>query len=149
MSFHFIGCVGVLTKVSAGALWKTFGLIHGIHGCVVDFDGGDIGSTVSQYIGAISAPDQLTWEVHSASMYPNGPSDFAEAIVQEKCWVGISSKFHQSLLYLSAMADVNLNPVVNPGATASLALATTESDGTYNGSLAITAYTNEARNENA
>ncbi|KZP19996.1 hypothetical protein FIBSPDRAFT_827555 [Athelia psychrophila] len=111
-----------------GAFWKTLSLVHGIHGCVVDFDGGDVGLTVSQYIGGISAPDQLTWEVHPASMYPNGPSDLAEAIVQEKCWVGIS---------------------INPGATTNLALATTESDATYNGSLAITAYTNEARNENA
>ncbi|KZP19961.1 hypothetical protein FIBSPDRAFT_742993 [Athelia psychrophila] len=123
-------CVAIwcVLTIYWGALWRTFSLIHGIHGCVVDFDGGDVGSTVSQYIGAISAPDQLTWEVHPASMYPNGPSDFAEAIVQEKCWVGIS---------------------INPGATANLALATTESDATYDGSLAITAYTNEARNENA
>ncbi|KZP12775.1 hypothetical protein FIBSPDRAFT_897902 [Athelia psychrophila] len=111
-----------------GAFWQTLSLVHGIHGCVVDFDGGDVGLTVSQYIGGISGPDQLTWEVHPASMYPNGPSDLAEAIVQEKCWVGIS---------------------INPGATTNLALATTESDATYNGSLAITAYTNEARNENA
>lgn len=93
-----------------GALWKTFDLVHHLKGCVVvcsyafprpcqadyvydlkDFDGGEIGSTVTQALGAINAKDQLTWRVQPASMYPGGPSDLAEAVVEERCWFGIAS----------------------------------------------------------
>ncbi|KAF7967864.1 hypothetical protein HWV62_32882 [Athelia sp. TMB] len=111
-----------------GALWRTFDLVHNLRGCVVDFDGGDVGAAVTQYMGAIAAKDQLTWAVQPSSMYPNGPADLADAVVQERCWVGIA---------------------VNPGASTNLSLAATATDGAYNGSLAVTAYTNEARNENA
>ncbi|KAF7981868.1 hypothetical protein HWV62_31427 [Athelia sp. TMB] len=111
-----------------GALWHTFDLVHNIRGCVVDFDGGAVGAAVTQYMGAIAAADQLTWAVHPAALYPNGPRDLAEAVVQERCWVGVA---------------------VNPGASTALALATTETDGAYDAARAITAFTNEARNENA
>ena len=38
--------------------------------------------------------------------------------------------------------------LVNPGATAKLNASITNSDSSYNGSLAVTVYTAEARNEN-
>ncbi|KIM91852.1 hypothetical protein PILCRDRAFT_761064 [Piloderma croceum F 1598] len=111
-----------------GALWKTEDLIHNLEGWVVDFDGGEVGSAVTQYFAAIHAKDHLSWRVQSADLFPNGPGDLAHAVVEEKCWVAIA---------------------INPGATNTLTQAVDTANATYNSTLAVTAFGNEARNENA
>ena len=77
-----------------GALWKTPELIHHLNGwvvvralpflsasiadsCVKDFDGGELGSSVSQYLAAIHDKEAVTWHVKSAALFPNGPIDLA------------------------------------------------------------------------
>jgi hypothetical protein len=110
-----------------GALWKTPELIHHLNGWVVDFDGGELGSSVSQYLAAIHDKEAVTWHVKSAALFPNGPIDLAHAVVEEQCWVAVA---------------------INPGATNSLTQAVDSANATYNASLAVTIFGNEARNEN-
>jgi len=65
---------------------------------VQDFDGGEIGSAVTQYFAAIHAKEQLSWRVQSANLFPNGPDGLAHAVVEEQCWVAIASaSFFQQL----------------------------------------------------
>jgi hypothetical protein len=111
-----------------GALWKSVELTHHLDGWVVDFDGGEIGSTVSQYLAAIHAKDSISWHVQPANLFPNGPADLAHAVSEEQCWVAVA---------------------INAGATSRLTQAVESANSTYDGSLAITAFGNEARNENA
>lgn len=92
-----------------GALWKTPELIHHLNGwvvvralpflsasiadsCVKDFDGGELGSSVSQYLAAIHDKEAVTWHVKSAALFPNGPIDLAHAVVEEQCWVAVASQ---------------------------------------------------------
>lgn len=72
--------------------------------------------------------DAITWSVMPGSNFHNGPADVAQAVVNERCWVAI---------------------VVNPQATAKLNAAVSTVNASYNGSLAVTIYAIEARNENA
>ncbi|TFK48865.1 hypothetical protein OE88DRAFT_1713943 [Heliocybe sulcata] len=111
-----------------GALWKPSVQLHRLHGWVVDFDGDMVGQAVTQaFTSATGQPTQITWQVQPASRFPNGPSDVVAALLDEKCWMAV---------------------VVAPNATSTLQHAVASQDGSYNGSLAITAYGTEARNEN-
>ncbi|KAG6917805.1 hypothetical protein DXG01_000863 [Tephrocybe rancida] len=99
-----------------------------LEGWIVDFDGGRVGQAVVQDLSRLSG-NGIIWKVHDADEFPNGASDLADAVVEEHCWVAVS---------------------INHGSTASLdAALVAGADTFYNGSLAVTAYGVEARNENA
>jgi hypothetical protein len=110
-----------------GALWDTTNHVHNIEGWAVDFDGGPIGQTVISAFEGARSKSQITWIAKDASEFPNGPSDLAEAVRRHDCWLAVS---------------------VNPQASSNLDTALSSVNTAYNGSLAITAYGNEARNEN-
>ncbi|KAH7913173.1 hypothetical protein BJ138DRAFT_1171485 [Hygrophoropsis aurantiaca] len=109
------------------ALGRTSGHIHNLSGYVVDFDGGQIGQAVTQTFADIHSPNQLTWLIKDASEFPNGPSDVAAALLDDRCWAAIA---------------------INPGASNALNAAVNAADASYNTSQAVTAYTTTARNEN-
>ncbi|KAH8806747.1 hypothetical protein DL96DRAFT_1536531 [Flagelloscypha sp. PMI_526] len=98
-----------------------------LKGLLVDFDGSSVGDFVSQ--GIQSSPvTTIRWEVVSASAFPNGPSDLAAAIKDEKAWIALS---------------------INPNATLNLQNAVAAAEVSYNGSSAITVFAVEARQETA
>ena len=110
-------------------MWKIQDGIHNLNGWVVDFDGGAMGQVVQALATNTTGPkDSLSWSVMSASMFRNGPSDVAQAVIDENCWVAI---------------------VINPQATAKLNAAVSTADSSYDGSSAVTIYAVEARNENS
>ncbi|KAI0821447.1 hypothetical protein BC629DRAFT_1587717 [Irpex lacteus] len=112
-----------------GANWRVFSGLHNLDGWIVDFDGGQIGSTViSAYMNATGAKEQITWRVIPSSQFPNGESDVAHAVLAEKCWIAVS---------ISAGASDRLNAAI------------ASADNTYDDSAAVTLWGNEARNENA
>ncbi|TFK54205.1 hypothetical protein OE88DRAFT_1732894 [Heliocybe sulcata] len=112
-----------------GSEWKPETAIHNLNGWIIDFDGGEIGSYVSQNIYSLSGPkEQISWHMMPASNFPNGPSDVPQHILQEDAWVIVS---------------------INPGATNALNSAAESADASYNGSYAVTMYASEARNENS
>ncbi|KAH8119235.1 hypothetical protein DFH11DRAFT_1563712 [Phellopilus nigrolimitatus] len=118
---------GVLS-IFWGSLWKTDSYTHNLNGWIVDFDGGPIGQTVTQaFLNATGRPEQMSWKAVDASQFANGVDDVAQAVVDEKAWVAVT---------------------VNPGASNNLSAAIASADASYNGSLAVTAYAAEARNEN-
>jgi len=111
-----------------GAFWKTFQLVHGLHGIVVDFDGGQIGGVVTGALSQVHDPGQLTYDILPASLFPGGAQDVVNYVLDERTWFAI---------------------VVNTGATSALSSAAASAGASYNGSSAITVYTEEARNENS
>ncbi|KZT22868.1 hypothetical protein NEOLEDRAFT_1157587 [Neolentinus lepideus HHB14362 ss-1] len=103
-----------------GASWKPGVQLHKLHGWIVDFDGGMVGQAVTQaFSSATGLPTQITWQTIDPARFPNGVSD-----VYSFCFVVI------------------------PNATHTLQQAVASRDSSYNGSLIITAYGTEARNEN-
>lgn len=70
----------------------------------------------------------MAWTVVSNSIFADGPSAVAQAVVDEKCWAAV---------------------VINPGVTTRLASAISAADPSYNGASAVTIYAAEARNENS
>ncbi|TFL06621.1 hypothetical protein BDV98DRAFT_600637 [Pterulicium gracile] len=111
-----------------GSLWDTPAHIHKIHGWVVDFDGGEIGQAVVSALQQAQSQNQITWVVKDQAQFPDGPSGLAYAVHDQKCWAAIA---------------------INPGASGNLSAALAAVNASYNGSLAITAYGNEGRNENS
>ncbi|KAG7094963.1 hypothetical protein E1B28_005764 [Marasmius oreades] len=109
-----------------GAFWKTPS--HSLHGWVVDFDQSTVGNVISETLLASSPSTRIQWLSVSASVFPGGVGDVMQKVFEEKTWVAV---------------------VINPGATNGLNLAATSADPSYNGSLAVTVYAEEARNENA
>ncbi|KAI0311955.1 hypothetical protein OF83DRAFT_1166149 [Amylostereum chailletii] len=130
LSFMTIVVMMAVLPIYWGALWQTPAHAHNLHGWVVDLDGGNIGSFITEaFVNATGPATQMTWRVVPSSQFPNGVSDFEELLVhKEKAWAIVS---------------------INPGASASLAAAASSADASYNGSSAVTFYGVEARNENA
>jgi hypothetical protein len=58
---------------------------------VQDFDGGDVGTNISQSFSSFTGADMITWTVHPSSDFPNGPSDLQYLVLEEKIWVGVAS----------------------------------------------------------
>lgn len=59
-----------------------------------DFDGGLIGSTITQaYLNNTGQKEQISWYVVPPSEFPNGESDIADAIVNERAWAAITSVY--------------------------------------------------------
>lgn len=128
-AFLIILTIMSMLPIYWGALWKPSVQLHKIHGWIVDFDGDMIGQAVTQaFTSATGQNTQISWRVVDTARFPNGPSDVASSVVDEKCWVAV---------------------VVNANATLNLQQAVSSQDGSYNGTHAITAYAEEARNENA
>ncbi|KAJ7594076.1 hypothetical protein C8J56DRAFT_1002071 [Mycena floridula] len=123
-SFALSLCIFSIFSIYWGALWKT--PAHNMLGYVVDFDGSTIGSVVSSSLAASSAI--VAWTVLPASSFPSGPSQVTDEILKEKAWIAV---------------------VINANATSKYNAAVAASDGSYDGSAAITVYATEARNENA
>ncbi|KAL1681784.1 hypothetical protein EV122DRAFT_287637 [Schizophyllum commune] len=110
-----------------GALWRI--PAHNLPGWVIDFDGGQVGGTVTNaLLQSTQGGSKITWTTRSASDFPNGDIDVANSVVNEKIWVAV---------------------VINNGATSNLNDAVSTADPSYNGTSAVTAYGVEARNENA
>lgn len=110
-----------------GANWKNPSEIHNLNGIIVDFDGGPVGAAIVQaFQQATGPPTQLSWYTQPASDFPNGPSDVGQLVLNRDSWFAVS---------------------INPGASANLANAIATADPTYNGSLAVTGYGEEARSE--
>lgn len=90
------------THVLLGANWRVFSGLHNLDGWIVDFDGGQIGSTVvSAYMNATGAKEQITWRVIPSSQFPNGEADVAHAVLAEKCWIAVSSEFTFGFIFMS------------------------------------------------
>ncbi|KAH7925949.1 hypothetical protein BV22DRAFT_399074 [Leucogyrophana mollusca] len=126
----FVVCCVIWTVLPMywAALGRTTGNIHNLLGYVVDFDGGQIGQTVTGAFASINGRNQMSWLIMNASEFPNGPSDLAAAVLDNRCWAAIS---------------------INSGATDGLNAAVNESNASYKTSQAVTAYVESARNENA
>lgn len=71
---------------------------------------------------------QMTWRVADPSEYSNGWSEVAQAVVENREWVGI---------------------VIQPDSTERYRQALSTADATWEGNSTISVYTNEARNNNA
>lgn len=109
-----------------------------------DFDGGSIGTAITEAITKTSGT--VTWKVIPASEFPNGVSGMADRVVEEHSWSAIAS---ENVLHSYLVLFIDDWSQVNAGATDRLNAALEATDSSYNGSLAITAYGVEARNENA
>ncbi|PSR77366.1 hypothetical protein PHLCEN_2v7931 [Hermanssonia centrifuga] len=73
-----------------GANWRVYQGIHNMNGWIVDFDGGLIGSTVTQaYLNATGSQEQVSWAVVSPNNFPNGESGVIDAVLNERCWVAV------------------------------------------------------------
>jgi hypothetical protein len=106
-----------------------------------------MGQTVTQGLTGINEPSLMSWETRPASDFPNGPSDVAVAVVNEQCWAAITSQsFPSSIYFRSSMNGLVVS--VNPLSTAKLNASVVSPDPSYDGSQAVTAYVNEARQEN-
>jgi hypothetical protein len=112
-----------------GSLWKANSLVHHLEGWVVDFDGSDVGQFVSHAVIASGGiPTMMTWRAIPANLFPNGAQDIEHALVQNQAWAVIA---------------------INPNVTEALNAAVVDVDGAYIPNGTVTAYTAEARNENA
>lgn len=134
-----------------GANWRVFSGLHNLDGWIVDFDGGQIGSTVvSAYMNATGAKEQINWRVIPSSQFPNGEADVAHAVLAEKCWIAVSSEFtFRFTCRRRSRKSTDNYYVVSAGASDRLNAAIASADNTYNNSAAVTLWGNEARNENA
>ncbi|KAJ6531060.1 hypothetical protein B0H19DRAFT_1273293 [Mycena capillaripes] len=93
-----------------------------------DFDGGAVGHAVSTALSGLNpGTNGGTWQLVSASQFPEGISQLQTAIVQEKTWYAV---------------------MINSRSSANLSAAVSAVDGSYNSSMAITFMASEARNKN-
>ncbi|EKM53634.1 uncharacterized protein PHACADRAFT_260093 [Phanerochaete carnosa HHB-10118-sp] len=112
-----------------GANWRFETGIHNMNGWIVDFDGGSVGATVTQaFMNNTGQKDQIDWYTVPASMFPNGESDVAEAIVNERAWAAVT---------------------IHAGASSNLSAAISARDGSSYNNQVASAYAVEARNENS
>ncbi|KJA16085.1 hypothetical protein HYPSUDRAFT_71604 [Hypholoma sublateritium FD-334 SS-4] len=115
----------VVFSIYWGALWKV--PAHPLKGWIVDFDGADVGRTISE--GLLREPAiYIKWDSFPGSQFANGIPEVIEAVKQDQTWIVV---------------------VINENATSDLQIATASPTALYNGSDAITVYAAEARNENA
>lgn len=128
-SFMIVVFIMAVLPIYWGALWKVPSHVHNLKGWIVDFDGAQMGQFVTQaFISSSGAPTRMTWEVVSPDRFPNGQADMIDLLVHEHTWAIVS---------------------INPGATNSFNSSIVSVNGSYNGSSAVTIYTEEARSENA
>lgn len=106
-----------------GSLWLSNVYTNNLGVRIVDYDGGFIGSAVTQ--GLTQRTGQLGYFVSSASDWPNAQG-LIDSILDEQEWAAIT---------------------INSGASAQLTQARQNGLTSYNGSSAITVYYAQARNE--
>ena len=111
-----------------------------------DFDGADVGQAVTRGL-LDSRTWMVRWRSEPAERYPNGVHDIIEAIRDDAVWVAVASKYFRFSFAFVYLRSPSVQ--VNSRATQNLQNAVSLSDSSYNGSLAITVYASEARNENA
>ncbi|TFK61771.1 hypothetical protein BDN72DRAFT_777884 [Pluteus cervinus] len=113
-----------------GALWKT--PVRPLQGWVVDFDGDQIGTAITQGLTSAAVAQaggsRVAWTVLPASDFPNGLNDVADQVLNEKVWVAIA---------------------INANASTQLRASLAKPDPSYDSTKAISVYGVEARNENA
>ncbi|TFK64732.1 hypothetical protein BDN72DRAFT_801842, partial [Pluteus cervinus] len=132
----FGGCLLIAITIFAvfpiywGALWET--PAHPLRGWIVDFDGGQIGSTITQGLTSAAlvqaSGSYVAWIVVPSSNFPNGPSDVAEKVLDEKAWVAVTIHANSSTQLQASLA---------------------QPDPSYDPTKVISVYAVEARNENA
>jgi hypothetical protein len=105
-----------------------------------------VGQAVVRGLISPSGFSRVTWTPVNASEFPGGLSQVADALIQQKTWVAVTSTLPFSLPGTFAITD---KCVVNGGATARLQSSYVSPNASYNGTDAITVYADEARNENA
>ncbi|KDR75895.1 hypothetical protein GALMADRAFT_226550 [Galerina marginata CBS 339.88] len=122
-----VGAIFGIFSIYWGALWKI--PARSLQGWIVDFDGAEIGQFVTEALSNDKVFSHvIDWRVQRATDFPNGPGDVAAALLDEQCWVAVT---------------------INPRSTLSLNVSLTGNASAFNTSSAITAYGQEARNENA
>jgi len=100
-----------------------------------DLDGGEVGKSATQaFLSVTGSPTSMSWSVDTSL---KGDSDFEDAVVNEKTWMIVASKFF--------ILDMSIIPADSKSVNQAIASA----DGNYNGSNAIALWVNEARNQNA
>ncbi|KAJ2917989.1 hypothetical protein MD484_g2447, partial [Candolleomyces efflorescens] len=126
-TFMVILLIFTILPIYWGSLWKI--PTQNLHGWVVDFDGGMIGESVSQALGANQgSQSRVTWTIVPATNFPGGPQELADAVRNEQIWTAVA---------------------INPGSSSRLTAALAAPNTSYDGAEVITAYGVEARNENA
>lgn len=98
-------------------------------------------------MGLTGSPEQLSWFVVPASQFPGGVEEVADAVAQNRVWVAVTSTLRPLLERMRKCSLHSICLSVNPGASNNLTAATVSADPLYNGTLAVTAYAAEARNE--
>jgi hypothetical protein len=67
--------------------------------CVTqDFDNGLIGETITNALTTPSPFSKVTWNVVSASQFPGGPAQLANAVIEQKVWAAVAGAFNFSFL---------------------------------------------------
>ncbi|TFY78577.1 hypothetical protein EWM64_g5430, partial [Hericium alpestre] len=120
----------ILTVLSIywGAMWHPTDHVHNLTGFVVDYDGGQVGTFVTQaFMNQTGLPTEMDWRTMPASDFADEAA-IVHALVEERAWAIVS---------------------VNLGATDRLMAAVVAGNASYNGSSAVTVFAEQARNENA
>jgi hypothetical protein len=87
-----------------GALWRS--PHRALAGWIVDFDADMLGRNISQRLASFS-DRRIIWQIRDAREFPNGPEDVQLAIVEEKCWVAVTSKRISSSLHYRLFNQVS------------------------------------------
>lgn len=167
---YFVGLVAIIITIFVvfsiywGSLWRVPN--HALQGWVVvrlslvlvvllrrwwhyglgqDFDGEDIGQTVTQSL-LDSHSRIIRWRAVPTLQFPNGIEDVVSAIVKEESvWVAITSE-SSDLKFSKRNTEQSL---VNSNSTSTLQSALEHPDPLLDTSNSISVYAAEARNENA
>jgi hypothetical protein len=111
-----------------GSAWRVQQGVHNLNAWIVDFDGGEIGSAVTEaFLNASGPKEKITWSVVPAANFPRGAADLRASIHDERAWAIVA---------------------INSGVSDRLNAAIANASPNYDASQVITAYAAEARNEN-
>ncbi|TFK64264.1 hypothetical protein BDN72DRAFT_872108 [Pluteus cervinus] len=136
LKIFFGGCflIGVaifaIFSIYWGALWES--PTRPLQGWVIDFDGDQIGTTITQGLTSAAMVQaggaHVAWTVLPSSDFPNGPSDVAEKVLNEKTWIAIT---------------------INANSSSQLQASLANPEPSYDPTKVLSVYAVEARNENA
>jgi hypothetical protein len=56
-----------------------------------DFDGDQVGDFVTKELSGLSG-HSITWRVRQPVEFPSGPNGLVEAILDEGCWIAVTSE---------------------------------------------------------
>lgn len=110
-----------------------------------DFDGGEVGQAIIQ--GLTTLPEStIKWTVVPASQFPEGVTGLIHAVKDEQTWVAVASA---SVFFPIRGRTIYVNFPVNEKSTQRLESSVSNPSMLYDGTLAVTIFGVEARNENA